>query len=761
MNSVAARHALLHPNPRRWLAPWAPSSCRFGLTTTPRYAFSGPSINSYGTLERRKKQQNLGLPVPESASRQRLEHKRFQLKTESIGLHLPAIPNTLQQWIEDFLQLGSAGVLQTRDSGEVARILHNLDRKYRTVKDKETQGVVSDLVENVREAYVAGTLPQAAPFPLHLFSYYKESGRFEQGISFWNWLSKTDDAAFSPTYAGAAIEFLAIYGAGVRYCEDVFQRTLDQQGDINSQYHLSPGAILPDRSKAVKIKGTSLGLLQGILTARVLYGKWQSAFLALDTAFRLRPTQVVPRVVDLIIYERPVFEALPIFFMYCRGGNRFTSGKTLMGILKPLKALVSQMSPYKTQAGIVRAMFSAVEAYIGSAGVLTTQHLNFIIATIIGAMPQRSAKVMIESDPAVEGLPNDMLEVLAKLAAVFSGHNATPNEVTFAQIISTAVSRGYPEIALAAAQDMVDMGVPKSEQVAFDLLKAAGLLLNPELLKLAWTSICNISHYEKKKPHHESWSLMTVVARSCGLESYAEEQLQALAPEIVVQSVQTKPLLDFFTTEEKSRKWQSGDARACKDMCTDIHEYLDRMKDMKCGTFRNFKEDPLDEDTVFAWPEVANESWQRKLYDEVSLDPNRGRSSKPSPARVEDMVDFQDQLPSISDTGIEFDELRYLNWKTINTLLVQAEVYEKRREASTNAAIEEQSPSSVPQGTTSHGKLDKAPHLTSADRVHAYLEDVENERNRQMTEEEWRTSILRLRNPEYEAPVDSNTSSLP
>ena len=661
---------------------------------------------------------------------------------------------------------------------QVARILHNLDRKYRTVKDKETQKVVNGLVETVREAYVAGTLPRAAPFPLHLFSYYKESGRFDQGISFWNWLSKIDDATFSPTYAGAAIEFLAIYGAGVRYCEDVFQRTLDQQGDINSQYHLSPGAILPDRSKAVKIKGTSLGLLQGILTARVLYGKWQSAFLALDTAFRLRPTQVVPRVVDLIIYERPVFEALPIFFMYCRGGNRFTSGKTLMGILKPLKALVGQMSPYKTKAGIVRAMFSAVEAYVGSAGVLTTQHLNFIIATIIGAMPQRSAKVMIESNPADEGLPNDMLEVLAKLAAVFSGHNATPNEVTFAQIISTAVSRGYPEVALAAAQDMVDMGVPLSEQVALDLLKAvsctqgpdkvefadflskAGLLLDPELFKLAWTSICNISLYEKKKPHPESWSLMTVVARSCGLDSYAEEQLQALAPDIAVQALQTKPLLDFFTAEEKSRKWQPGDARACKDMCADIHEYLNRMKDMKCGTFRNFMEGPLDEDTFFAWPGAANESWQRKLYDEVSLDQHRGRSSKPSPACIEDMVDFQDQLPSISDTGIEFDELRYLNWKTINTLLVQAEVYERRREASTNAAIEERSPSD-PQGTISHGKLDKAPYLTSVDRVHAYLEDVENELNRQMTEEEWRTRILRLRNPEYEALVDSNTSSVP
>ncbi|KAL8874148.1 MAG: hypothetical protein Q9174_000486 [Haloplaca sp. 1 TL-2023] len=718
------------------------------------------SLSWHGPLKGRNKQQELGLHVPGSTSRQKLEHERFQLKTQSIGVHLPAIPYELQRWIEDFLQLGSAGVLRTTDSGEVARILHNLDRKYRTVKDQETQKVVNGLVETVREAYVAGTLPRAASFPMHLFSYYKESGRFDQGICFWNWLSKIDDATFSPTYAGAAIEFLAIYGAGVRYCEDVFQRALDQQGDINSQYHLSPGAILPNRSKAVRIKGTSLGLLQGILTARVLYGKWQSAFLTLDTAFRLRPTQVVPRVVDLIIYERPVFEALPVFFMYCRGGNRVTSGKTLMGILKPLKALVGQMSPYKTKARIVRAMFSAVEAYIGSAGVLTTQHLNFMIATVVGAMPRRSAKSIIESNLADEGLPNDMLGVLAKLATVFGGHNAAPNQVTFAQIICTAVSRGYPEIASAAAQDMVDMGISPSEQVALDLLKAAGLLVDPELLKMAWTSICNISLYEKKKPHPGSWSLMVAVARSCGLDSYAQEQLQALDPEIAIQT-QTKLLLDFFTTEEKLREWLPEDAHTCKDMCAEIDEHLDQMKDMKCGIFHNFKKEPCDEDTVFAWPEIANESWQRKLYDEVSLDHSHDGSSKRNPAYNVETADTRDELPSISDTGIGFDELRYSNWKTINTLLVQAETYERRRQVSTSAAIEDPRVSSDLGGMTSQGTVDKAPHLTSIDRVQAYLEDVENERSRQMTEEEWRNRILRLRNPELEALEESNTSLLP
>lgn len=211
---------------------------------------------------------------------------------------------------------------------------------------------------------------------MHLLSYYKESSHFDKGLEFWDWLSKKDEAALDPIYVGAAIELLAVYGAGIAYCEDVYERTLAQQRDISSQYYLSPGAILPDRSKAVTIKGTSLGLLQGILSARLFYGRWQRSYLALDTAFMLRPTQIVPRVLDLFVYERPVYEALPVFFMYCRGGNAVPK-VTLSAILNSLKELTNRACDHNARMQLIRAMFDVVEAYVGSAGPLIRYILTF------------------------------------------------------------------------------------------------------------------------------------------------------------------------------------------------------------------------------------------------------------------------------------------------------------------------------------------------------------------------------------------------
>lgn len=306
---------------------------------------------------------------------------------------------------------------------------------------------------------------------MHLFSYYKESGHFNQGIDFWNWISKADDAPLDPVFVGAAIEMLAVYGAGIQYCEDIYQRTLDQQRDISSQYHLSPGAMLPDRSKPANIKGTSLGLLQGILTARLLYGKWQSSYLTLDTSFRLRPTQMVPRILDLFAYERPIFEVLPVFYMYCRGGN-VVPGQTFMALLKSMKALADHISTYTLKINIIKAIFSMLEAYVGSGGMLSTRHLNMIARTLVSALPQNHT--IRSRNPValkVEDMTRIICNVLANIIHYFSLGNAPPNRVTFDGIISQALLQGYPNLAKVALQDMKESNLSPEKPAALDLLR--------------------------------------------------------------------------------------------------------------------------------------------------------------------------------------------------------------------------------------------------------------------------------------------------
>lgn len=351
----------------------------------------------------------------------------------------------------------------------MARTLHNIDRK--SGKNQKSRQSIYTLVEKVRQIYASGSLPSEREAFLHLLSYYKESGHLNEGLAFWKWLS-AKEAKLDPVCAGAAIELLAVYGAGIRYCEDVYERTLLQQEGIGSQYHMSPGNILPDRSKAITVRGTSSALLQGILSARLFYGKWRRSYLTLDTAFMLRPTQIVPRFLNLFVYERPIFEALPLFLMYCRGGNT-VSMATLAAILKSLQSLVHHAGQYPVRVQVVQAMLRVLETYTGSGGRLKTHHLDILASALLNAMPPVSVPATpvqpIEGD---EDTATTVQNSLAKLFKYFTRHNAPPNYVTFSEIISNSVRLGYPDLAKTAFQSMRFLDISPSVVHAAEVIRA-------------------------------------------------------------------------------------------------------------------------------------------------------------------------------------------------------------------------------------------------------------------------------------------------
>ncbi|KAL8727306.1 MAG: hypothetical protein Q9166_006137 [cf. Caloplaca sp. 2 TL-2023] len=637
----------------------------------------------------------------------------------------------------------------------VARILHNLDRKYRPRGDRDFIELIHELIEMVRVAYVSNSIPLAARLPLHFLSYYKDSGHLDQGVEFWNWLSKEDDAHLDPVFVGAAIELLAVYGAGIHHCELVYQRMLDSQEDISSQYQLQPGAILPDRSKAVKIKGTSLGLLQGILSARLFYGKWRSSYLTLDTAFRLRPTQLVPRVLDLFVYERPIFEALPVFFMFCRGGNR-VSKTTLAAILVRLKKLADQVSKCTFKIDVVRTMFQTIEAYIGSAGILNTRHLNILIRAVVYTMPPLPAPMATESSEDGKDVTKSVIDLFKQLLGYFAQHNAVPDAVTFNGTIVVALSLGYPLLARALFEDMVNLSLSPNEQTAQSLLEAACMLEDPVLLKTAWLRIRGLSETTSSQmPDPRSWRTMAIAARRCGLNSFYEDQSKLLdteRAEAALEAITNEPIELTTLAETTPSRFNTDEAHRFIDLCAQASNTINRMQKTQPGDFRNFDEHPLDQESFLAWPDVAQESWQRKLYDELTLSQSR-EGSYPT---LEYERDGHETV-AVSNTGVEFDKLRYLSWITINNLLIQAEEFEKHLEASTNAAIRDRKAQQKGSRTTEGAAGPRYP--VTIDQYRAYRQDIDDIRAKEMTEEEWRHRILRLRNTEYESQTFTNTVS--
>ncbi|KAL8943314.1 MAG: hypothetical protein Q9216_001157 [Gyalolechia sp. 2 TL-2023] len=706
------------------------------------------------------------------------EAQRFRLLTDSINKDLSVSVEYLGVWVADFLRLSLHKLLDGSDSSEVVRILHNLDRKYRSDRDRKNSKELQTLVELVRQACQSSLIPSTSHVALHLLSYYKESGQFDKGLEFWDWLSKKDEAALDPVYAGAAIELLAVYGAGMDYCEDVYERTLAQQRDISSQYYLSPGAIIPDRSKAVTFKGTSMGLLQGILTARLFYGKWQHSYLTLDTAFMLRPTQVVSRVLDLFVHERPIFEALPVFYMYCRGGNAVRN-VTLSTLLKSLKGLSSRNSDYSARIQSTRAMFDVVEAYVGSAGPLDTIHLNIITSAVCSVIPSQPSAMLINMADGRKDLTTMVVDLFTQLVNAFAQHNAPPNKVTFEEIISKALLLRYPEIASVAVQDMIALGTVPGESTVTEILTAvrirpccvilrylltpnskATVLQDPELMKTAWMCIRKSDVLKQGDDQDlRRWRDVAAAARRCSLELFVENQLQPLAPEdppqtsSAVGSIQEKRLETCGVQNPGHEPPSTDQMHAFEHLCSDISRILLRMNSSQPGKFRDFLRYPVDPPAIFKWPEVAEEAWQRKLYDELTFEENYKEAGSA-------LADSEDSIPAFSDTGFRFDQLRYVNWKAINNLLAQAEAWERHVEASTDAAIKEQTavPKTKVSSFQSSATVIRSP--LTMQQLETFQRDVQTEQARLLTEEEWRNRVLRLRDANYTSRTRTNTGPL-
>ncbi|KAL8999758.1 MAG: hypothetical protein Q9169_001431 [Polycauliona sp. 2 TL-2023] len=645
-----------------------------------------------------------GRVAPEGSQVLSADVLRFRQETDLISRDLPANPENLRIWIAEFVRLGRCKLLESQDSAETARLLHNLYRKYRSKEAKFEQSL-HGLIETVRQAFTSGSVPSAAQVPLHLISYYKESGHLDQGIELWKWLSDQDDAVLDPVFVGPAIELLAVYGVGLQHCEEVFQRILHQQENIGSQYQLQSGAIVPDRSKAITIRGTSLSLLQGILSARLLYGKWRTSYLAVDTAFRLHPTQIAPRFLDLFVYERPIFEALPVFFMFCRGGNR-VSKVTLAALLDSLKKLAERASSQSTKVGVVRAMLQVVEAYTGSAGVLNTRHLNILTRAVVCAMPRVPVAACTESAQNDKNIVQTVIDIFKQLFALFAQHNALPDPITFNGTIPAALSLGYPLLSRRLFKDMVTLDLSPNVPTAQSLLTTAGLLQDPELLEMAWQALQNAPS--------------------------AEPRVQAVDDDFV--------LLAEAGGVQPTRL---DNAHSSEDAWPELLDVLYRMADFAPGDFRDFHNHPLDETNKFTWPSNARESWQRNLYDELTRDKN-----------------YEDQHPTlfngtdkygpsaISNTGIRFDELRYLNWKSINGLLLQAQHFDMHEKISTDAAIQDRRASSKLQGARTTNPTAGVRYAITTEQLDNYQDDINKEKARKMDEDDWRAVILELRKPE-------------
>lgn len=293
------------------------------------------------------------------------------------------------------------------------------------------------------------------------------------------------------------------------------------------------------------------------------------------------------------------------------------------------------------------------------------------------------------------------------------------------------------------------------------------------MLKTTWLCLRNLASTKQELVlDARSWTIMATAAKACGDDEFFQEQVQDLAPrlpmgaktaaDLAKQSLLHKP----FSAGKGSEGPSVDHIRAFQYFCEKVRLSFERMQRVQPGKFRDLTNHPSDEKTIFDWPDIAEESWQRRLYEESTSERNQ-RSS--SPSQDEQALDPEHRAPAVSDTGIRLDGLRYSNWKTINKLLVQTEVSEKRREESANATMKETRVSPQPESTMANERPNQGRSIVTAQQFQEYQQDAETERARRTTEQEWRKRILRLRDPDYEllvhtqpllAPLEASSNGL-
>lgn len=289
----------------------------------------------------------------------------------------------------------------------------------------------------------------------------------------------------------------------------------------------------------------------------------------------------------------------------------------------------------------------------------------------------------------------------------------------------------------------------------------AALLQDSELLKSVWACVRTTSTADPDYiPDTRIWQSLAAAAASCGLESFVEEQLQSLPPESLWRTQSALTSVEKYTPEQLlplepvSEGLDTDNIEVFRDMCNTVCSSLEDAGVLQDSGFRNFSEHPIDEPTMFEWPKMDKETWQNKLYNDLTVDRN-SKDLRPTSAEGLNGISCgaPDTMPGVSNTGIPFDELRYANWKTINKLLAQAEAWERNADVlSGTATSDTRERKTLPRKMDSiNGTGASAVHYpVSARQLEAYQQDIENERARSMSEEEWRNRIIKLRNVDYE-----------
>ena len=687
--------------------------------------------------------------------------------------NLPAV-------LEAYPQLCKSKLLQPRDTAEIAQLIHYAYRSSAILSISREY-----IAENLKQFINDLKLARIPPHPmasLHLIGYYKESTQYDAGVDFWKWLLKQDDNYIDLRVYGAAIELLASYGVGIEYCKEVYIHGLKRFPQDFNEYHMTPGAILPELDQPVNVRQSSMVLLQGMTKAYLIYGDWRNAYLSLDTVMRLHPTQVPAHFLRMFNSERPILEAFQMFCMFCRSSNQ-PNPQDITLFLLVLSSAQGTGSGKALDLNISLALLNVVHHVLATGATLTGRHLNILLIGSLRLLP-------IPSDPGLEGNCNEdyaiVGELLSQVLAIFRALGVVPDIQSYNTIFTMAAKLKQGVLFTEAFNRLSDSGLVPDEITVRCMLTAAGKLKDTALLETIWHDYAMNSNFLLTA---ETWFAFVKAAKDAQHIQFFYEQLKSNNIDYHSPGEETtRPLKDSLGRridgllkkalpfQEKKRevvgvaKEDLSEQREEECIAENFEEVLDDALESQhtmCmrsvgvllealrfvhgsivkQSVTNLRLNPPSNESVWTFQDNVEESWQLELFHELNVDP--------TVAAAKAMHSHDKQAATIkprsaaakSSTGFRLDELRYKNWKTINDLLLQAEMFETRLDKSVDVAIEHKTPVKQVRSAYNLGNGPERQRIV-LEQLQAHSVDKDKFKSKRVTREEWRAKILALRRAE-------------
>lgn len=627
--------------------------------------------------------------------------------------------------LEQYPALMARNQLEAIDTLEIARLLHH-NARSRSFRDPNVKNSFISTVLGFQDMYMNGNLPPHPLASLHLLSLWRVTQLYDHGIELFNWLLKQNEYHMNIKTYGAAIELVAEYGKDLGYCERLYDHALRKKSRYDfSSYQLSSGAILPDRRKPIDNRGTSLTLLQGIMKARLIHGDWRNAYLALDTALRLHPGQLPRLFTHIFLFERPLHEALQVFRLASQSGSQ-PGFKHFTRLLQSLKWATSFDSELRPTLQFAIAMVNSVHCYIAANEELVVEHLDILLETCYQ---------IFQEHPSLN--VDQMIEVLSQILTSFSVFGINPNQKQLERALFTS-TRGNPKLILWILDTFLPFAKGLSDYSVKLLLDEIAVTKDAVLVEQVWALVIESSLVPLSSAH---WKLFTRASARAGNLEFIHHQMKIrskpestdLADMVNQEIQQTQPYEEEQSVQVNSQ--QSSREEELDQFLSTIASFGEMVT--KRQNWSDLEKNPVKQDNFFAWPFHVEESWQRKLWDELSQPPLKASATS-------EPIATQNKPIARVSTGLALEEVRYRNWKGINDLLLQAEMSEAKIQSSADAAIKDGTATRNMRGSSRQSDKNKL-QLLFRNQALERAKELKEAASWNWTEDTWRQKILTLR----------------